>query len=140
MKHGRRPGVVPGACPYKIAFRTYEAVMSAMSRVKDAERPYLGDCCGYWHMTRTTQDEYAQQIAAQGCTDSAKRGKLELSGPDYLKWLEAQHEAQGQARDNGEPRARGGDAGEAPQPRGGEPRLTPSPAEVARRLQARRGA
>ena len=133
MTHGIRPHMARGVQCKKVGFTTYGAAAAFMVNVPGAVRVIRGSCCGWYHITSMTEAEFAEQMA-EGCTDAATRGMMDLSTEEYLKRWDAEH---GQQADEGrEPRAREGDAGEASQPRGGSTRLAPSPAAVARRLQA----
>lgn len=137
MTHGIRPHMARQvACPVKVGFTSWSAAAAMLSQVPGAVRVIRGSCCGMYHITSMTEAEFAQVVARQGCTDGFNRGMMDLSTEEYLKRWDADHEAE--AGEGREPRAREGDAGEAPQSRGGPARLAPSPAEVARRLQARR--
>lgn len=138
MTHGVRPHMARQVtCPVKVGFTTYDAAAAMLTKVPGSERVIRGSCCGMYHITSMTEAEFAQMVARQGCTDGHNRGMMDLSTEEYLARWDQDHEAEA-ASQGGKPRAREGDAGEASQSRGGSPRLTPSPAEVARRLQARR--
>jgi hypothetical protein len=52
--------------------------MSAVNRVKDAERAYRGTCCGHWHITRLSVDEFAQRVAEYDA--AGKRERRDLTG------------------------------------------------------------
>jgi hypothetical protein len=68
-RHGVRPHVASGACPQgKTAYTTWNAATGAMRRVKDAIRVYHGKCCGYYHITKYEEGEYAQRVAEYMCT------------------------------------------------------------------------
>lgn len=133
--HGRKPHKVRGACTVKgSAFTTWDAAQAAVVTTPDAVRPYRGDCCGYYHITRYTVDEYAQRMA-------------EMAGPRRVQesWLDdtvdpksVQTEEETDVR--GEPQADAGDAGPEAVQRVRIPRFTPSPATLAKRLAPRRSA
>lgn len=113
--HGKRRHRADCDCGAKSAcFTTMKAALSAVATVPDAERAYRGDCCGHYHITRYTQDEYAQRVAA--FTEGADH-------EDRAPGTEPGSDARG-------PRA-------PALQRGDETRPTPTPAEVARVLQAR---
>jgi hypothetical protein len=139
MTHGVRPHMARGVCDRKLAFTSYDAAAGKMTEVPGAVRVIRGSCCGMYHITSMTEAEYAQWVAeemvAQGCTDAASRGMMDLSTEEFLKRWDADHEAQAAGNDR-QPGARGSDAGEAAQPCGRGARLAPSPAALARRLQA----
>lgn len=129
-RHGRRRHrafcdcVAKGTC-----YTTYDSAMAGVKQTPDAIRAYRGSCCGHYHITRYTQDEYAQRVAAYGVQDEALCDTVVLptnaGGPD-----EADHRP--------EPRPRQGDAGPAPVLGEQQARLSPSPAALARFLEGRR--
>lgn len=133
-RHGRRRHMANGACKVKgSAFTTWDAAMSAVARTPDAIRAYRGDCCGYFHITRYTEDEYAQRVAEfseDRCTDEQFSGIVENNNTTATN-LEDDDE-------RGEQGLHAGDAGSSSLERGEQPRFAPSPATLARRLQARR--
>lgn len=139
MTHGIRPHMARQVtCPVKVGFTTYGAAAAMLTKVPGSERVIRGSCCGMYHITSMTEAEFAQMVAdKQGCTDGFNRGMMDLSTEEYLKRWDADHEAEA-ASQGREPPAERSDAGEASQRGGGSTRLAPSPAEVARRLQARR--
>lgn len=119
-RHGRRRGLsTTCTCRAKTAcYTTYDAAMSAVHRTPDAKRAYRGDCCGHYHITRYTEDEYAQRVAAHA--------------------EEANHEQEEDYSRYGlEPAAGAGGPGAPAVGSGGQSRLAPSPATVARIVQAR---
>lgn len=138
MTHGIRPHMARQVtCPVKVGFTTYDAAAAMLTKVPGAERVIRGSCCGMYHITSMTETEFAQMIAdKQGCTDGFNRGMMDLSTEEYLKRWDATHEAEA-ASQGRKYRAREGDDGQAVQSRGGPPRLAPSPAAFAQRLQAR---
>lgn len=141
MTHGIRPHMARGICDRKLAFTTYAAAAGKMTEVPGAIRVIRGSCCGMYHITSMTEAQYAQWVAdelvAQGCTDAIDRGMMDLSTEEFLKRWDADHEAQ--AGDDREPRDGEGDAGAAAVFRKSASRPSPSPATVARSLQARSG-
>ena len=79
--HRRRPprkGTVQGcACQAKgSCFSTREAAMRTVATTKDAERAYRGDCCGHYHITRYTVDEFAQRRAEYDAASKLPRHDL----------------------------------------------------------------
>lgn len=115
-RHGKRPHVMPGACTVKgTAFTTYEAAYGRMVQTPGAIRVYRGNCCGYYHITSWTIDEFAQ-ITAQRIQEE-RDGQEEGAGEES------------------EPAACARDAAVASLERFRQSRLTPSPTEVARRIQ-----
>lgn len=71
-RHGRRPHRVSGVCHKKrSAWTTWDAAMAAVAKTPGAVRAYLGGCCGYYHITRYTEDEYAQRVAEFGVQTEA---------------------------------------------------------------------
>lgn len=102
--------------------------MAGVKDTPDAERAYRGKCCGHWHITRYTVDEYAQRVAEYGVQDDA----------NVVPWYYQDDEGGTDEADHRtEPRAREGDAGPAPLVRGESTRLAPSPATLARLLEGR---
>lgn len=116
-RHGRRRHRVSCDCRLKSAcFTTYSAAMAAVVVTPDAERPYRGTCCGHYHITRYSIDEYAQLIAAritEGEQDELRTGRSE-------------------------PQAGTGGPGPQAVERRGEARSAPTPATLARFLEGRR--
>lgn len=141
MAHGVRKHMARGACHIKVAFTTYAAALAATVNIKDAERPYRGKCCGYYHITSMTEAEFSQAMATRGVQDSAIRGKVDLTDEEYLALMEKEREEQ-EARaarpEAAEPGAGPGGPGAATFKRGPSVGRTPTPAALARRLQARR--
>lgn len=135
MVHGVRKGVARGvSCPggKGMCFTSVRAAEAAVLRLK-AERWYTCDLCGYMHITRYTLAEFSQRKALEGCTPEPEYG-IVVSYTDEGTDDEADQgaDAGGQPRgDAGRPRA-------TPLERGSSPRPTPSPAEVARCIEARR--
>jgi hypothetical protein len=132
--HGHRRHIMSGVCNRKgSAYTTYDAAMSAVARTKDAIRAYRGDCCGYYHITRYTEDEYAQRCATYYdealCTDVDPN---DIVGANNTT-MSGEHDEIGV-----QPSSREGDAGTTQVKRSDAPRLAPSPATLARQLQARR--
>lgn len=138
MTHGIRPHMARQVtCPVQVGFTTYDAAASMLTKVPGAERVIRGSCCGMYHITSMTEAEFAQMVAdKQGCTDGFNRGMMDLSTEEYLKRWDRNHEAEATSQ-GGQPGTREGDAGAAALGSGGVSRLAPSPATVARRLQAR---
>lgn len=130
-RHGRRRGVAQGCdCRAKgMCFTTWDAANAAVSRVPDAERAYRGTCCGHLHITRSTQDEFAQRVAEFACTHDDNRGIVDLG-----QETEADHES---SAAGAEPRGDEGGLGTPPFERSAQARLAPSPATLARRLASR---
>jgi hypothetical protein len=142
MAHGKRPHVVPNGCSRKTAFTTYEAAYAAGVKV-GAERAYRGKCCGWYHYTGSTQDEFAQLVAKfmepRGVQDTAVCDTM-VTPDEEVDNHEAQPDQPRETRagsERAEPREGAGRPGTTCEQRGSSTRLAPSPAEVARRLQAR---
>ena len=137
MTHGVRPHMARAVeCKFKVGFTTYDAAAALLSQVPGAERVIRGTCCGMYHITSMTETEFALMVARSGCTDAYNRGMMDLSTEEYLARWDQDHEAEA-ASQGGEPQPDAGDAGEAEEQRRGSTRPAPSPAAVARRLQAR---
>lgn len=131
-RHGRRPHKARNVCQVKgAAFTTWDAAMAVVATTPGAERPYRGTCCGYYHITRETQDEYAQRVAE---FTPERRVKLPWEGDTVDHETETSWEANDES--GTQSRVRESDAGTAQVQRGRFPGLTPSPATLARRLQA----
>lgn len=129
-RHGHRPHKISGVCSVKgSTFTTQEAALAAVARTPDAQRAYRGDCCGYWHITRQTIDEYAQRMAAR----YVPRRIMDLEDFDDTVVGEEDDE-----------REQGADAGDAGPTQVQRIRQTsgsaPTPAEVARRIAGKRSA
>lgn len=79
-RHGVRRHVVSNVCPHgKTSFTTWDAAKGALARAKDAIRVYRGSCCGYFHITKYSEDEYAQRVAQFGCTSESAYGTVDLT-------------------------------------------------------------
>jgi hypothetical protein len=136
MAHGVRKGIRHGVnCPMGkgMCFTSWDAAEAARLRL-GAERVYTCSACGYLHITRYTEAEYAVRIAPQVCTSEFIRGMVDLTDDEGVR----DEQAVPVVDQGGQPGPGRGDAGEATQPRGGFTRLAPSPAEVALRVQGRR--
>ena len=131
-RHGRKRHIAVCQCTAKsVCYTTWNAAMSAVSRVPGAIRAYRGKCCGHYHITRSTEDEYAQRMAELQCTTAADYGTV-----DSGQGMETYHEA-GNA--GAEPRGgEGGSRAEAVERGASDPLASPTPASLARRLEARR--
>lgn len=85
-RHGVRRHVVSNVCPQgKTSFTTWDAAKSALTRAKDAVRVYRGSCCGYFHITKYTEDEYAQRVALFGCTRDANYDTIVVHDEDIFQ-------------------------------------------------------
>lgn len=139
MVHGVRKGVARGvSCPQGkgMSFTSWDAAESALVRL-GAERVYRCSGCGHLHITRYTEGEYSQRIAAtdeQGCT----------SGIDYGIVVDTDEGENDEAKDaatagddGGEPRPDAGGPRATTFKRGPSPRPAPSPATFARILKER---
>lgn len=132
MAHGVRKHVARGVCSAKgMAFTQWDAAEAARIRL-GGERVYRGDCCGYLHITRYTEGEYAQRVAL-GCTDPDPYGMVGYNDTD-----EGEDDGEEQAGDaRGEPRGDAGRPRASSLKRGEAPRPTATPAEVARFFEGR---
>jgi hypothetical protein len=82
-RHGVRRHVVSNVCPHgKTSFTTWDAAKGALARAKDAIRVYRGSCCGYFHITKYTEDEYAQRVAQFACTNREDYDTVDLTDED----------------------------------------------------------
>jgi hypothetical protein len=140
-RHGRRRHIVRdcGCTMKSICFTTWDAAMSAVASVPDAERAYRGTCCGHYHITRLSIDEFAQRVAEYCVQEQAFCDTVVLSiGEEAGDEAETDPEAAARAWiECTEPRTRGGGPGDPAIERWPAPRFPPSPAAFARRLKAR---
>lgn len=144
-RHGRRRHIASDCrCTAKTAcYTTWEAAWSAVHRIPDVIRAYRGSCCGHYHVTKYTEDEYAQRVAAYMCTVDEICGIVDHERKDNDHGTEEDSPRsyeQAAARlglEAGEPGARRRGPRTAPVERGAAARLAPTPLTVAARLQAR---
>lgn len=134
--HGRRKHLATCDCPAKAAcYTTLDAAQGAVVRTPDAERAYRGTCCGHWHITRYTQDEYAQRVATYGVQDEAPYGTVVLPTHHEEDFDEQQETADAGVQPRGD---EGGPRAETLERRPTHPFAEGSPADVARRIRSRR--
>lgn len=138
MAHGVRKGVARGIqCPSGkgMCYTSWDAARAALVRL-DAERVYRCSQCGYLHVTRYTDAEYAQRMAdtdpGKVCTSAANRGIVVSSTTDGDS-----DEATEGGRDP-QPAEGTGGSGAPTFKRGPTPRPAPSPATVAAFVARRR--
>src|SRR5690242_11373910 len=76
-RHGRRPHVATWCgCQIKVCFTTYDAAMARVANIPGAERAYRGPCCGHYHITGLTQDEFAQLMAERSVQAGVEYGTV----------------------------------------------------------------
>ena len=87
-RHGRRRHRAPCECRAKgTCYTTWDAAMGAVATTPDAIRAYRGRCCGHYHITKYTIDEYAQRVAELGVQAAVEYGTVDVSTSE-----EANHE------------------------------------------------